>query len=464
MKRQQWLRAVALGTSLTLLAAACGDSDDSDGDDGGGDGEEATADLELCEGADAEATPGEPAETDGFDGETITVAALSPDAGSGTVGQFVGDPLTAGNKAYIDYYNDQEGGIAGKYQIELVTANSDYDADVAIQEYPGLRDESVMFTQILGTPVVDAVLSFLAEDCVLAAPASLDSKWVLEPNLLPIGAPYEMQVINGLDWYYTQEGSTDEVLCVAAQDDEYGDVGVRGVEFAAENLGIEPATTVRFPAPVADRPEQTFETEVTELQSAGCQVVFWAGLASDTNTFADAITEAQGFEPVIIGQSPGWLSVFAAGVGNEYLFENAYFIVEGGQWGDESAPGMDLAMQLLEDYGQADNPEQNPDIYFSFGTYQAMATVQVLEKAVELGDLSRAGMLRALAEVGTLDFFGLYGEYPSGAPADRVPPRANTITKPNAELGGANGTGLEVIEQDYKAEYIDDFEITAAEE
>lgn len=455
MKRQQWLRAIALGASLTLLAASCGDSDD-DGDGEGGDGgEEASFDFENCEGADGDPTPGEPAEAPGFDGETITVGILSPAEGSGTVGDFVGAPLTAGNQAYFDYYNETNGGIAGEYPIEVVSANTEYTADIALREYPDMVGDVSMFVQILGTPVVDALLPDLEDGCVLAAPASLDSKWVLEPNLLPIGAPYEMQVINGLDWYYNEEGSTDEVLCVAAQDDEYGDVGVRGVEFAADNLGIEPATTVRFPAPVEDRPEQTFEAEVTELQNNDCEVVFWAGLATDTNAFADAVTESGGFEPTIIGQSPGWISLYAD-VGNEYLFENAYFVVEGGQWGDESVEGMDLAMELLEDYAPE---EQTPDIYFSFGSYQAMATIQLLEKAVELGDLSREGIMRALTEVGTLDFHGLYGEYPHGLPEDRVPPRANSITQPNRELGGENGTGLEVLAQDYRAEYIDEFEI-----
>ena len=36
-------------------------------------------------------------------------------------------------------------------------------------------------------------------------------------------------------------------------------------------------------------------------------------------------------------------------------------------------------------------PDQQPDYYFSFGYLQGIAMTALLEKAVELGDLSREG-------------------------------------------------------------------------
>ena len=38
----------------------------------------------------------------------------------------IGNPLTAGNQAYFDYVN-RPGGIAGKYKVELVQADTQYD-------------------------------------------------------------------------------------------------------------------------------------------------------------------------------------------------------------------------------------------------------------------------------------------------------------------------------------------------
>ena len=53
---------------------------------------------------------------------------------SGTVA-LIGNPLTAGNQAYFDYVNEELGGIAGKYKIELVIRDSAYDPTKAGQEY-----------------------------------------------------------------------------------------------------------------------------------------------------------------------------------------------------------------------------------------------------------------------------------------------------------------------------------------
>lgn len=457
MKRQQWLRAAALGISLSLLAASCGDDDGDDGgtDDGSEEGAESAAAEAGLECFEEAGEPGEPAPTDGFDGETINIGSISALSGDVAI---IGNPLTAGHQAYFDYINEQ-GGIAGQYPVEFMSEDHEYNPSVAGDAYPGMVDQVVMFSQILGTPIIDNLLPFLREDCVLAAPATLDSKWVPEPTLLPIGAPYQMQAINGIDYYYNELGSEDDVLCALASDDQYGDAGLEGVQFAVDNLGLEMPDPTRFPAPAAERAEQTFETEVSELQANNCDVIFFVATAIDTSAFADALAETSGYDPTVIGQSPAWLGLFST---NEYLQEHFYFMVEGGEWGDTSLGGMELLMDLQENYNPGDIP---PDVYFNFGVFQAMATQQVLEKAVELGDLSRNGIINAMAEVGTLTFGGdVYADYPYGMPEDREPPIRNTIGQPSAEAGGENGTGLAVVEVNYEADFATDFEIEASEE
>ena len=109
-----------------------------------------------------------------------------------------------------------------------------------------------MYVQILGTPVVDALLGDLADQNVIASPASLDSDWVREANLLPVGAPYQLQAINSIDWYYSQAEHEGDVLCTIASDDEYGDAGVEGIDYIADKLGIEVAQKSTFPT--VDRP------------------------------------------------------------------------------------------------------------------------------------------------------------------------------------------------------------------
>src|SRR5215207_5180863 len=90
-------------TATALVAAGCGRGDEEDGDGGSG---------------------GAPAKVAGFDGTTIKLGVISPLSGPAAV---VGEPLTAGNRLWLDHVNGELGGIGGKYEVELVERDSRAD-------------------------------------------------------------------------------------------------------------------------------------------------------------------------------------------------------------------------------------------------------------------------------------------------------------------------------------------------
>ena len=94
----------ALAACAVLGAAGCGGADTEEEPAGGGGGGEA------AEGG------GAPAKTAGFDGTTIKLGVLTPLSGPVAV---IGEPLTAGNEVGFAAVN-ANGGIAGKYKVELV--------------------------------------------------------------------------------------------------------------------------------------------------------------------------------------------------------------------------------------------------------------------------------------------------------------------------------------------------------
>lgn len=435
MKTRTWSRAVAVGVALALAVSACGGSDDDGDDEEGAPTEEGT--LENVAG---------------FDGTTIKLGVLTPT--SGPVAQ-IGVPLTAGNKAYFEYVNQELGGIAGKYKIELDVRDSKYDPTTAGQEYASLKESTVMLAQLLGTPVVNSVLESLVTDGVMAAPASLDSFWVREPNLLPVGGPYQIQAINALDWYVTEGGGEGKKVCSLIQDDPYGEAGQAGLDFAAEELDLEIAEPVRFPAPPAPT---DFQAQIDTLAGNDCEMVFLVATPSSTGT-ALGKAASQGFAPQWIGQSPTWigalgLSPLAKPESGEYLQNHFLVASEGPNYGDESVEGMAELIRIQEKYGAG----QAPDVYFNFGYLQAKAVVALLEKAVELGDLSHEGLLDASEQLGTLSFDGLSGDYTYGPAEDRVPPTKSSIFK----VDTSSPTGLTLVEGDIEADFAKDFEFEAA--
>ena len=432
MKSKKLLRLLCLLMVLSLIAAACGDDDDDDTSAGGQTTETTAGDGEGG---------GDPEPTAGFDGTTIKVGVLTPLTERVAV---IGKPLTAGNKAWFDHVNEQ-GGIGGKYKIEMVTQDTRYDPPTAVQLYNGMKNDVVMIAQLLGTPVVNAVLPQLKTDKIVAQPASLDSFWVREQQLLPVGAPYQIQAINAVDYWWNEAGGEGKTVCTMIQDDPYGEAGQEGVDFAAEELGFDVAATAKFKVT-----DQDFTAQINQLKGANCEMVFGVVTAASLSGIMTSAVQND-FQTQWILQSPSWLGVFAKTPLAPYLQKNVWLVSEGAPWGDTSAPGM-AEMVEIHDKFSADVPPG--DQYWGFGYVAARAVTEVLERAVEMGDLSREGIIEAMNSIEEFDHGGISGTYGWGAPADRKPPTKNSIYK----IDPAGVDGRAPVVANYEASFAKDFE------
>ena len=422
-------RFLAALLALLLLASACGGRDDSDDDvdAGGDDTTDTTEKKELVAGP-------------GFDLKTIKVGALTPL--TGPVAGVIGLPLTEGNKVYLEKVN-AAGGIAGKYPLELIAEDNVYNTDNTKTKYKQIKDSVVMFAQILGTPPTSAVLVDLKTDKIMASPASLDAEWIGEENLLPVGGPYQTQIVNGLAYALDEGGAKGKKVCAFAADDAYGEAGLQGLEFAKTQLKFESGPITRYTATDTD-----FTAQITQLKNGDCGIVTMTSLPTQTNGFLGKADQL-GFAPqYYINQSPTWISAFS---GSPLWQKNVLVMGEGTTWGDETVPGM---KEMIDDVKKF-RPDQKPDSYFTFGYAQMKAVVALLEKAVEMGDLSREGILAASKELGTVKFEGLFGDYGYGEVDDRKPPKASTVYKVSATAPG----GLEAVKKNFLSDAAEKFEL-----
>jgi ABC-type branched-subunit amino acid transport system substrate-binding protein len=234
---------------------------------------------------------------------------------------------------------------------------------------------------------------------------------------MALGAPYQVQAVNAMDWWVNQQGHKTSKICVMYQDDPYGQAGLEGVEFAGKEMGFSVTKKVTFAVT-----DTEFGAQVNQLKASACELVYLVGLPSATGGIMGA-SEQTGFTPQWIGQSPTWVGLLS---GNTYMQQHFLVVNEGPEWGDTSSAGM---TQMIGDIAKYDKQSQKPDIYFAFGYAQAWSMAQILEKAVALGDLSRKGIVTAMNQVGTLKTGGLLGDYQYGPPKDRKPPRAGRMFK-----------------------------------
>src|SRR5687768_13215653 len=279
----------------------------------------------------------EPAETTGFDGDTITLGVITPLSGLVSI---IGNPLTAGNQMFWDYYNDEEGGIAGKYKVELVKEDSAYEPPTAVQAYDKIKNDVVAFQQVLGTQITKALLSKMRADRAVAAPATLDALWVKNPNLVPVSAPYQIEAINALT-YYMENGGEGTKVCALAQDDEFGQAGLEGLKAAKKALKFKTGPSPRFET------GEDLTAQIQQLADADCDAVLLAATAADAASVANKSTELN-FAPRYLALAPFWLPAFK---GEQFWVDNLW--VSAGQyvlWGDTSVPGMDKFLERQQQY------------------------------------------------------------------------------------------------------------------
>ncbi|MEJ8574252.1 ABC transporter substrate-binding protein [Microbaculum marinum] len=370
--------------------------------------------MSLVAMAPAIAAAAELEEVPGFDGETITLGIISPLSGPVAV---LGLPVTAGHEVWFERINEQ-GGIAGKYKVKLLTEDNANQEALTVQQYNKLKNQVVSFSQVFGTHTTKAILPQLRTDKMVVAPASFDSYWVHDPNLLPVGATYQIMAVNAFAHWLDTEADDDPVICGLVRDDPYGEAGMDGIKFVAEKRGLEIAAEVTL-----SQSDQDFTGQIEQLKSAGCEMVFVTTVPPQLARIVGNSARA-GFEPRWIAQWPSWHGALLDSPVVDYLEKNVWLAGEGTEWGNQAnSPGM---AELEADIA-AHKPDQAPNVWFVLGYNQARAVTAMIEKAVAHGDLSREGVMNALATMDNVDFGGLIGDYHYGAIEKRNPPRKSTV-------------------------------------
>jgi ABC-type branched-subunit amino acid transport system substrate-binding protein len=415
MRNQRRLRTAAVFATLAVVGlGACGRSDSGTSSPttaGGATEGGTTADLS----AEAASKTGP-----GFDGKTITVGLLT--VSSGAV-QAIGIPMSDGFDTYFKRINEA-GGIAGKYKVESKRYDTKYTPQDAIQQYGLSKGEVAMYGQVLGTTVVNGVKDLLREDGILGQPATLDAYWTHEEALMPFGAPYQVQAINGLDWAVRTQGAKDKTVCALTKTDDYGKAGLEGYEFAVDKLGLKGGPKVTFES------GQDMTAPIGTLKQGNCAVVVFTGLSPDTKLTTDTAATA-GFAPKWIGLSASWNpntligNPDAPAPNTAYLEQNFFLAAEGVNWGDTTNAAMKQQLADVAKY----KADQQPNGYFTFGWNEAHAVHQVLEAAAKSGDLTQSGILSASHSIAKLTFDNGYGDYTYGPPASRMFTPQTTVFK-----------------------------------
>lgn len=286
---------------------------------------------------------------------------------------------------------NQQGGI-GDYDIDATTYVRDSKYDVALHKkaFQELKDKVLALTQTLGSPTTTAILPDLRADQMVAVPASYTSAWEFQDVILESGASYCLEMMNGVD-YAVAEYHPAKILAVR-YDGDYGGDAAAGARFAARRSGVEFVDVVTRPG--LDQQSAAIEAIVRQRP----------GLVTLTTGPADAVAimdraVARGFTGRFLGSNPTWNKALTKDDTTAKVVKEHYLLAAAFKPFAVDSPGhtaMRVAIGNVE-----------PDDTYTSGWAWSYPLKAVLQKAADNHDLNRAGVMRALKQLTTVDYEGM---------------------------------------------------------
>ena len=336
-------------------------------------------------------------------------------------------PITEAQADFWERVN-ASGGIGGKYDVDVAkyTRDNKYNPEEHVAKLREIEPNVLALAQSLGTPPTLAGLELQKQGEMVAAPASWWSGWSFDDEglILESGQNYCTESMNGLDWATEEFGEPATVLAVGYPGD-YGGDSAAGAKIWAEANGATVQTAETAPNATAGNQDAA----VAAIAKAGPDVVLLAtGPAEMAEIVGKAV--AGGFDGQFIGSVPTWNPAILKSEAAPAVEAKYHFV---SPW----APyGADTPAHRAMEQATGGKPPANDG--YTFGWIWSYPLKAVLEKALQNGDLTRAGVREAVDQV-TVDYEGaLPGQKYGGDPNETVV-RDAVIAKPDpkAPLGAS---------------------------
>jgi ABC-type branched-subunit amino acid transport system substrate-binding protein len=288
----RWLRALALGTVIAMLAVACGSNRKASNNSATtGPGGSSTASTPVVDTANCPAGN----DTVGVSGDTITIGTSLPQ--SGLYQAFTA--ILKGEKSYFQYINAQGGvTVAGKkYKINLVDKDDAYDAAKTVTNVNSLINDTKVFSlfNVVGTKnnlaVRDLVNSQCVPDLLIASGAvqwgNTKFPWMLGSELVPY--PDEMQTL--VD--YLKKNKPSATIAVLKANDDFGQ------SYADTLKALVAGTSLKIVQTQGYDPETSeVKAQVTSLAATKADVFVLGGTLLACPNALNAMGDA-GWKPIV---------------------------------------------------------------------------------------------------------------------------------------------------------------------
>ncbi len=319
----------------------------------------------------------------GVSGTTITLGALTDLTG---VFAALGKDIT---NAQAIYWADHE--VCGKYKVKMDVKDHGYVVQQGVSLYGSIKSDVLAINQTIGSPINTALAQQLENDKMLNFPAAWAASLTENPENAIVGATYEIEMINALD-YLLKKGKLKEGDKIGHIyfEGEYGEGGLQGSKYFAKKHGMS-IVEAQIKSTDTDMTAQ-----ITKLKAQGVKAVALT-VAPGQTASAASVASSQGLDVPFVGNNPVFAPALLDGPAGPFLEKNLTVA--------SPISPFDKNEQLLKTY-QAKHPG-NPTLGVVFGTAAATVMNKILDKACEDKDLTPEGVSKAKTELGEIETGGL---------------------------------------------------------
>jgi ABC-type branched-subunit amino acid transport system substrate-binding protein len=327
----------------------------------------------------------------GVTNKTITLGILTD---LSNVFAPLAQPLTQANQMF---WKDQnaKGGVCNR-QVKLIIKDHGYDPQKAVVQYRDMGPKVAGLQQLLGSPITAALLPTLKTDRMVSLLSAWPSSLLSNDFVIEIGAPYDIELINALD-YLKGQGKLKSGAKIGHvyYEGEYGENGLKGTKFYASKNGM---TVVEQKIQPTD---EDMSGQVAALKRAGVDVIAVTTGPKQLASIA-GIAASQGLNVPIVGNNPTFDPALMASPAGKALQANTIIAQSGAPFSLDKPAVKKVADEFLRTHGK-----KGAKASVQFGYVQGRIMYETLKKACENKDLSREGIVKAAHQLSGIDTGGL---------------------------------------------------------
>ncbi|CAL9604462.1 hypothetical protein SUDANB58_05506 [Streptomyces sp. enrichment culture] len=350
----------------------------------------------------------------------------------------LGKSIVQAQQMWADETNTA-GGICGR-KVEIVVKDHGYDVQKAVAAYADISPDVVALPQVIGSPVVAALIDDIERDGLLTFPQAWAASLLGRDPVQVLGTTYDLDMIAAVD-FLTRTGKVAEGDSIGHVhfEGDYGANALEGSEWAAGRAGIK-VVGQKIKATDTD-----LTAQVSALHKAGVKAVLISAGPAQTASLA-GVAASRGLRVPIVSSAPGYAPQLMKTPASAAL-EAMVHVVSAAPAVSSDLPGV---KRMVSSYGRK-YPGSPVDSGVLSGYNAARLLGADLEKACEKGSLAREDVIAAHRSQENADT-GL-GTPQDFTDVDRPASRSTYVLKPDREAIG----GLVGVEDAHQPPGVDEY-------